>query len=329
MTQEKNKFIILKLLILSSTLPFLLIINASDFKNFSDFIYSSSLIFGYIGISLLFWMQFLGHRKLTSLFFKDLPRTIKLHSFIGKYGTILIFLHPILLAYSYSEDIFKYIFTFSLASEYQIGLTFGKIVFYILLITWISSAILQSKIKFRPWKYLHYLTYLALPLSILHVPNVGGSNWKNLAIQSYWYLLIICYLALLILRIAFQFGYSKRKYKIKNLVKTASNSYHITLENIDKKPLALNHFEGQYIYLQKKNLGLEHPFSIIKNDSKILELGFKPFGKFSSWLSQAEIGSTLYVDGPYGNFLQNIEKKKFEFEIKAKIKPEFNILKEK
>jgi predicted ferric reductase len=65
---------------------------------------------------------------------------------------------------------------------------------------------------------------------------------------------------------------------------------------------------GQFIYLQMNLLGEEHPFSAMQYDAKTgdITVAYKKFGPFTEKLSHLEAGDTVYIDGPYGVFTEQI-----------------------
>jgi DMSO/TMAO reductase YedYZ heme-binding membrane subunit len=52
-----------------------------------------------------------------------------------------------------------WIFTPSFITETEFHITLGRFALVLTLIVWITSAIVRSKIKWRPWKYIHLLSY--------------------------------------------------------------------------------------------------------------------------------------------------------------------------
>jgi hypothetical protein len=56
-----------------------------------------------MGIVLLLWMYILGTKSVMGLVFRDLAPVLKIHKWIGKYGTLAIFLHPVLITFSYGD----------------------------------------------------------------------------------------------------------------------------------------------------------------------------------------------------------------------------------
>ena len=115
-------------LMLATSLPFIFIIShpvqwgLSGEAWLETARYVSSVL-GYIGISLLVWQLILGTRSISGLYFDNLPAKLKLHSRLGKYGVLLIFLHPILILVQYGEKI-PYVCIPSLSTEFEEHVTF-------------------------------------------------------------------------------------------------------------------------------------------------------------------------------------------------------------
>lgn len=189
---EKSKNFLLYCLIFISSLPFVFLINRpeilqSEFPVKSLVLYLSSVL-GFLGIIMLVWQLALGTRSISGLFTVNFASKLKVHKNLGIYGTLLIFLHPLLITIGYGES-WLYSFLLHFDTGYEKAVTYGRLAFYLLIIIWISSALLRGKIKFRPWKYIHYLSYPILILSILHIPSIGKS-FNSSFIEYYWYIVV-------------------------------------------------------------------------------------------------------------------------------------------
>lgn len=262
-----------------------------------------SSVTGYIGISLLIWQLILGTRAISGLFFDNLTDKIQLHKFLGKYGVLLIFLHPLLILMQYREKLW-YLFTPNLSSEYERHVTFGRIAFGGLLIVWISSALLRSKIAYRPWKLLHYLSYPILVLALLHVPEIG-SSYKEKLVSFYWFIFVGVTILCFILRARHLFSFGKVRYIIAGKNELVNGVWVLRL---NPESQALDIQNGQYIYVQPRLYHEEHPFTVLDHSRKTGEIviAFKVFGAFSKKLSKLNIGSAVYIDGPYGTFTREL-----------------------
>jgi 3-phenylpropionate/trans-cinnamate dioxygenase ferredoxin reductase subunit len=306
---ETTKRTITLLLIVLTTLPFVFIVKhpaswAISAENAPSLAHYLSSVLGYIGIGLLLWMYILGTRSIVGLYFRDLSWTLKIHKWLGTYGVLFVFLHPFLSAYVYGENLLTYWIAPRLSGEFQQHVTYGRIGFLALLIVWVTSALIREKISYRPWKYIHYLSYIALPLGILHVREIGVS--QGLAwVDFYFYSFIVVYLVITALRARHLVGFGKVDFEIAEH-KQLSDDVHLIKLVHPQKRIAIR--TGQYVYLQRSLLSEEHPFSVIDFDNETGEISvaYKVFGSFTKKLALMTAGEHVLIDGPYGVFTEEI-----------------------
>lgn len=308
---EKLRIRALYALLILSPLPFVVSIDRPNTFGISGTAWLSTAqylasVFGYIGITLLVWQLILGTRSISGLFFDNLARNLKLHRTLGKYGVLLIFLHPLLILVNYGQS-FTYLFQPSLATEFEEHVTFGRLALYALVILWVSSAFLRAKIGFRPWKYIHYIAYPTLLSALLHVPEVGHS-YRDSVIRSYWTGIVVVVICCWVLRARHLFGIGKHRYKVTAKARASEQVWTMTLTPLQKRLEARKAHHGQYIYVQRSLTSEEHPFSIVSNDqsSGAITIAFKEFGKFTRKLAKLRVGDQLLIDGPYGVFTREI-----------------------
>lgn len=307
---EKTKHIITCTLLILTSAPFALIVkhpsqwSLSSANTSSIALYVSS-VFGYIGISLLVWMYTLGTRSITGLYFKDLGWTLKIHRWLGTYGVVFVLLHPFLTAYSYGESILTYWITPQLGTEFQQHVTLGRIGFIMLLLVWVTSALIRGKIAYRPWKYIHYVSYVVLPLSLLHTREIGSSVNRPW-VQTYFYSFVVIYLVITALRARHVCGYGKVGFTITEHKELTPDVFMIKLTHPTKK---IEIHTGQYVYIQRNLFSEEHPFSVVdfNNETGEVSIAYKVFGSFTKKLSAMSVGENVLVDGPYGVFTKEIE----------------------
>lgn len=305
MSLKKRKTILIFLMFLS-ILPYFLLTKIQTFEIFNEDVLKIYVSFvasfiGLIGATMLWWQFVLGIRPLSSKWLIDLVWVNKLHQNFGIYGTLFIFLHPLLMFYSYGFD---YLYGFILpeaGNDFELRISFGKIAFATLLFIWLTSAVIRGKIKYRPWKFLHFFAYLIFPIVFLHAKDLGTFLTQDTLLKSYWAFLIITYIIFIVVRILFQLGYGKSTYTLKQINKLSydTNEYIFSSDKKGIKPEP-----GQFIYLQTSAFGENHPFTVAKyNEEKnLLAIASKKIGKFSKGLEELEIGSKVLLDGAYGVF---------------------------
>ena len=302
---ERAKHTLLLVLIALTTVPFFFLVHLPtwglDLRSRQSIALYLSAAFGYGGVSLLIWELILGTRAISGLYFKELASKLKLHRWLGTYGILFIFLHPFLVLYNYGESL-GYVFVPTIRSDFDLAVTYGRVAFIGLIIVWVTSAIVRGKIAYRPWKYIHYLSYPILLFSLLHVPSTG-SSFPERGIQFFWLSFCAIVLVCTTLRLAQFFGYGKVAYKIVENARLAEN---IALVHLSPVGEVIEIRNGQYLYIQSRTFGEEHPFTVLDYglpDGGIL-IAFKIFGRFTEGLANLPVGDVLMLDGPYGTFTQ-------------------------
>ncbi len=263
----------------------------------------SSAVAGYTGIVLLLWMYILGTKSVMGLYFRDLAPVLSIHKWLGKYGTLLIFVHPLAVAISYGVEIINYVIEPNVGLSFERSVTWGRFALYALGLVWLTSALVRGRIAFRPWKYIHYLSYIALPLALVHIPSIGTS-YRSLDLPRVYFMSVLFLLALFsVLRLRHLFSLGRARFTVVCHTEISPGVWLIALKP-GGRTVHVRH--GQYVYLQWSLLGEEHPFTLLRHDEQTGELtiAYKVLGAWTKKLSALEDGSTVYVDGPYGSFME-------------------------
>ncbi len=302
---EYKKRRVLVWLMVASMLPLPLFVHIPTWSIASSVWLYISAVAGYVGLVMLLWMYILGTKSVMGLYFRDLAPVLSIHKWLGKYGTLLIFLHPLAVAFSYGGEIIDYIIKPNLALSFERSVTWGRFALYALAIVWATSALARGRIAFRPWKYVHYLSYVALPLALVHVPSIG-SSYRALDAPRVYFITVLFLLVLFsVLRLRHLFMLGRAKYTVTKHVEISPNVWLIALRPTGRM---LTPRRGQYVYLQWSLLGEEHPFSILQTNSETGELtiAYKTLGAWTKKLTQLADGDELFLDGPYGEFMSDI-----------------------
>lgn len=311
---KKSKYLLF-IAIIASFVPYLALYSRLDFAQFEsnrDVFFENALfitanILGFIGATLLIWQFALGVRYLTRIITPDLVWVNKLHKWLGKYGILLIFLHPILERYVYLEGIF-WTFSFSIATQREIFISIGRLALLLLGSIWITSAIFRKKLKFRPWMYIHYLAYPVMLFVFLHAINIGTFIAEYPTLKALWYTYLLLYLLLLVFRFVMFSGITKAKYELVEKKSYGDNTYVIKFKAKGRQITAET---AQFMYLQLHAFGESHPFTImsLSSDTKEIVFGVKVLGKFSKAVSELQVGDSVKIDGPYGVFTSDIPER--------------------
>ncbi|MBP6005310.1 ferric reductase-like transmembrane domain-containing protein [Candidatus Saccharibacteria bacterium] len=307
-----GKYLLLAI-ILASILPFGLLMEGTLDQgiSFAELMLKISSMSGLIAGVLFFWQILIGNRFFSILVTDDILWVNRIHRLIGKYGVIFALIHPIAVTLGYSKSLAWIVFPdfpLDFSDLYQRALAFGRIGLALLVIVWLSSITLRSAIKYRPWLYLHYLSYPMLALILLHAKDIGSSIAQYPVLKAFWISLMFLSILVLLTRLyqATNLG------KIPYIVTKTQISGDIVM--LALKPQKSSRFitpsTGQYCYIQSGKIANSHPYSVLhyQENNRLLYFAVKQIGKQSKTLNNLKLGSTLYLDGPYGSYLYGLNK---------------------
>lgn len=299
---EKSKRTLLIVAIIATLIPAFLLIEWPSTLTFSTFSLWLADSLGYAGIVLLLWMYILGAKSIMGLFFSDLAPVLSIHKWIGKYGVLAIFAHPLFVIFSFGESLL-YSFIPNISTEYERHVTLGRISLWILLMTWFVSAIVRGKISFRSWKYLHYLAYICVPFALLHVPDVGSHYMSSSAVKTYFFTLVLAFVVVTVIRLRGLLNLDKVTYEVVGHTQVTDTDYVLKLRPTSERHVSPR--RGQYVYIKLGFISEDHPFSVLRYsaESNVLTVGYRVYGEYTSVMSRTQTGETVYVGGPYGEFM--------------------------
>lgn len=269
-------------------------------------LYLSALL-GYAGLVMLLWMYVIGNKSIFGVFFRDLAPVLKLHAWLGKYGTLLIFLHPLLVTLSYGQT-WLYSLIPGIGSSFERHVTLGRIALFVLIVVWITSAVIRDRIRYRPWKYIHFFGYIALPFALLHAPLIGTQIRSNLALKAYYFGLVAVFIAFSLLKLYNLLNLDKRKYRLTGNQPIGDDAYYATF--IPEAESIPPPRPGQYIYVKLGLISEDHPFSVVDHNPRTgtITIAYRTYGKFTRLLSRLPPGTDIYLSGAYGSFTQQPER---------------------
>ncbi len=295
------------LLIFLTYIPFLIfsLIEVSKGVSSDTLIQYVQSNIGILGLLLMLWQVTLGVRSIATIFTKDIIWLNSIHSFFGKYGFVLIMLHPILYYYRRLIDVGAISLpNLSLVRDQYIFL--GQLAIFLLGSLWVTSAIFRNKLPYRLWKFIHFVSYPIIFLVFIHSLNIGVilNTPRSDVLRYVWIILFIIFILASIYRLIFQIGILKYKYVVSGVTKVALDTSKIDLKPINK---VLNINPSQFLYIQNNIFDEAHPYTIShKNmESNEISITVKNLGKHSEYLNELRIGHKIYLDGPYGVFMQD------------------------
>ena len=256
---------------------------------------------GFLGAVVLWWQFALGVRPVSRLFSINYAALLKIHIWLGTYGLIFVLLHALLQVFEYDSGL-AFLFVPSFGNEFYIHLSFGQISFILLLVIWLSSAILRQSIAYRPWKYIHYLSYSAGMLVYLHALDIGTFLAAYTWLQFIWYAMTMSYLTMVLWRIADGLLLTQFHYKLARVTRHTDRIVVYELEPFGGRRVMPE--IGQYVYVTLHRFGESHPFSVMGYDQETgtITLGIKQQGSFTKKLAHIYVGDDIYISQPFGLF---------------------------
>ena len=299
---EKTKRYGLIAAIALTSLPALLLMSPPAHWSVATATLYFSAIAGYLGVMLILWMYIIGTKSVFGLIFHDIAPIMRIHRWLGTYGAVFILLHPILIILSYGESIL-YTIVPSLGSEFERHVTLGRIAFLMFAVVWITSALLRSKMGYRPWKYIHFLSYICLPFALLHIPGTGSQFASHAFVQAYFYSILIALILVSLLRIRGLINGDRHAYVVSRHGKIADEAYLLELSPTSSDRSLPR--PGQYIYLKFGLFSEDHPFSVVSTNHETGEitLAYRNLGRFTSYMIEQKIGSKVSISRGFGEFL--------------------------
>jgi predicted ferric reductase len=276
------------------------------FSNLNATTTSLGQIFGLVGMTLFSINLILAGRfKFLDKYFHGLDKVYANHSRIGSIAFSLILFHPLFLVVKYLSISIKDAGLF-FVPFLNMPITWGIISLLLMII--LICLTFYIKIKYHIWKMSHKFMTVAFFFAILHVffisSDVSRNNLLNYYILSFAFvgLSVSIYQAFLS-----KFLSKKFKYRVKGLTELNEDVIEIEMEPLEKKiPFNSGQF-AFFVFLSEGVTSESHPFSI---SSSILEnnlkITVKNLGDYTGRLKNLKIGDNVLIEGPYGNFSNNI-----------------------
>ncbi|MEO5949725.1 MAG: ferric reductase-like transmembrane domain-containing protein [Candidatus Saccharimonas sp.] len=304
--QESTKRHLLITVILLSLIPAIFLPHFPSLVSTHALSLYASAIFGYIGIVLLMWMYILGAKSLMGHVFTDLAPVLRIHKWLGKYGTLAIFIHPLLITFSYGESLL-YSFIPLIGTWAERHILLGQLAFWVLLNIWVGSALIRGRMPWRVWKYMHYLAYICVPFVLLHIPDLGSQQRTYPLVNAYFAMLVATFIIISIVRLVSVFNLDRTRYQVEKHVKLSAIDYMMRL--VPSGRYQLNPKIGQYVYVKLGFLSEDHPFSVTQYETAkgVITVTYRLSGMYTQELARTPPGSEVLLSGPYGSFMQNIE----------------------
>jgi predicted ferric reductase len=315
-TQNRPDRKIIIVLIIVTTLPFLFlftelkdVLPITDLATFwAKFISIAASTTGFIGGMLMIWSVVLGVKPIICLLTPDVIWATGMHKWIGKYGVLIAFAHPVLEMVNYMKGV-GWLFVPNFGTETEAFISLGRFSFILLLIIYVTSALIRGRLKYRPWKYIHNLSYPAVYFIFPHSINIGSYLDKYIGLKAIWLTFFGLFIIAILYRLLDWVGVLRPKYIISKKIHESSDIYTLTLK---PKNRAIKPLPGQFVLVQLKAFGESHPFTIMEFDevSNNITLGVKSLGKFTKKLDKIKVDGQIRLSGPFGVFTREAHNNK-------------------
>ena len=262
---------------------------------------------GLAGMALFAWAVILSARfKIYNRMFHGLDNTYRAHHNIGLAAFMLLLIHPILITYRYFLSSPASAYEFLKPSPSSPFRALGSIALFLMILG--IGVTLYINVKYEKFILVQRALGLVLFIGAVHAVFVGNSDlgvygMGILSLQAYFALLIGIAAIIYVYRSIFHGNFSKfYNYKIES-IKQMGDVYELELST-DEQPMPYK--PGQFAFIKLDTNGLlsqSHPFSMSsKPGSNKLSFGIKNLGDYTLALGDAQKGSLVKVDGPYGTF---------------------------
>ena len=267
--------------------------------------YASKLL-ALAGFSLYGWNVILSSRlPLLVKTYGGLLNFYKWHRITGNLAFIFLIIHPTMVVARYANASLVSAYEF-LKPTIDLPKMAGTLTLFILL----SGVFLSLfwKLKHEIFIKVHMIMGLFLFLGAYHALFMSGSDVKeSIPLVAYGTLLFLAAGLVVIYRSIFKQSLAPTSlYEVSN-VRTNGDLVRLALQPISK-PMHVS--PGQFVFIKPIASDLprqSHPFTVASaTGSHNLEFGIKICGDFTAMLPALRLGDKFMVEGPYGEFGQQI-----------------------
>ncbi len=264
-------------------------------------------IFGIVGTLLFSFSLITSYRnQITEIIFGGLDRQYRIHHLSGMYGLFILLLHPIFLSVPLFMHSVEQGGMFFVPFQNGDAVDFGifSILGFIFLIGMTLFGVLFS---YQTLKRFHQFLGVAFLFGAVHgfmIPSdIEASVFIRVWVLGFVFLGLFSYVYYSLLK---RFTVRKKMYTVSSVQKIESNISEVLLVPSSE---AISHLPGQFAFFSFVNSTVvpnneAHPFTISswENNGNIL-ISAKGLGDFTTLLANEVSGTTVAVEGPYGEFV--------------------------
>ncbi|MFC7330415.1 ferric reductase-like transmembrane domain-containing protein [Marinactinospora rubrisoli] len=252
---------------------------------------------GFLGALLIWWQVLLGVRRVSALLTADRVAVVRLHAWLGASGAFFVLLHPLLEMIAEHHDLW-YLVRIDFTWPESSFTSLGRIAVAMFLALWLTSTLLRAAVRYRTWRYTHYLAYPLAALVFVHSSYLGTFLAELPWLWAYWLALAWSFAAVCAWRLAGPL--LSPRYRLVRSERLCGTITACTLAPVGR---ALRPAPGQFCHLRTALLSPSHPLSVVGcTEDGELTFAVRDAGPFTDRLRALEPGDTVFVDGPYGTF---------------------------
>ncbi|MDR7130037.1 putative ferric reductase [Algoriphagus sp. 4150] len=297
----RHGFLWLFIYFVLALIPLLLAISG-ELPIVREFWIELGVAFGFIGLGMM-GMQFL----FTGRFQKIAPtyngdNMMQFHKQIGIISILFVLAHPITLILTDAS----FLAYFDPHVNFMRALALSFVL--VCLVGIIGSSLWRKalKLNYEKWRLLHGLLALAIVfIGVVHALQVSHYMeplWKKLALSA---TMGACMYLVIHTRIVRPLKNKRHPYKIVRVTPELSDCYTLELEAMTGKKM--HYLPGQYCWITINTTPFslqQHPFSLCSSARQPnIQLTAKALGDFTDTWKTLPLGTTAFLEGPFGVFI--------------------------
>ena len=237
--------------------------------------------------------------------FGGLTSLWKIHHRLGAASFLLLLAHPLLLSFAALDVSISAAVDILFPPRGSAQAFYGWSALIIMMVFMAPTFAFFGQPPYQRWKWVHRTSGAAVVLALVHTLMVGRTFPSPLD-RLLWLGLAALAAGAIAYRFVFSRGLGRRRYRIVDVAHPANNVVELSLE-AEGRPL--HYRAGQFVYLTPYDRNLaagyaeEHPYTLSSSPTeKHLRIAIKDLGDSSRALQHVTPGSSVQVEGPYGDF---------------------------
>jgi predicted ferric reductase len=261
-----------------------------------------SVALGFVGLSLM-GLQFIPTARLhfvAEIF--PLDTLYSFHHRISVVAFLLTLVHPLML-FVHNPYTLRLLNLFSAPWRARAG-TVAMLALILLIITSVRRVALG--IDYEAWHIWHdVFSLIIMGLALYHIFEVDYYTAVPLQ-RGLWVVMAVLWSGMLLyIRVIKPWMLLKRPYKVVDMVEERGNTWSLVLEPEGHEGLTFRAGQVAWLSIGHSPFHIEqHPFSFSSSaeDKERFAFAIKELGDFTDNIGDLALGTTVYVDGPYGTF---------------------------